>query len=56
MRKLRDENIGEKGKLPITQVNIITRDGVEIPVEMTAAIIYEDDGREAATAALFNDL
>ncbi|OGR18605.1 MAG: hypothetical protein A2X81_14460 [Desulfobacterales bacterium GWB2_56_26] len=56
MRKLRDENIGEKGKLPITQVNIITRDGVEIPVEMTAAIIYEDDGREAATAAIFNDL
>lgn len=56
MRKLRDENIGEKGKLPITQVNIITKDGVEIPVEMTAAIIYEDDGREAATAAIFNDL
>ncbi|KJR97923.1 MAG: hypothetical protein VR65_23015 [Desulfobulbaceae bacterium BRH_c16a] len=55
MRKLRDENIGEKGKLPSTQVNIITREGVEIPVEMTAAIIYED-GREAATAAIFNDL
>ena len=55
MSKLRDENIGEKGKLPSTQVNIITRDGAEIPVEMTAAIIYED-GREAATAAIFNDL
>ena len=56
MRKLRDPNIGEKGKLPITQVNIVTREGVEIPVEMTAAIIYDDDGREAATAAIFNDL
>jgi PAS domain S-box-containing protein len=55
MRKLRDENIGEKGKLSSTQVNIITREGVEIPVEMTAAIIYEE-GREAATAAIFNDL
>ncbi|EKD37539.1 MAG: hypothetical protein ACD_75C01094G0003 [uncultured bacterium] len=55
MRKLRDENIGEKGKLPSTQVNIVTREGIEIPVEMTAAIIYED-GREAATAAIFNDL
>ncbi len=55
MRKLRDENIGEKGKLPSTQVNIITKTGEEIPVEMTAAIIYEG-GKEAATAAIFNDL
>jgi two-component system, NtrC family, sensor kinase len=55
MRKLRDENIGEKGKLPSTQVNIITKYGEEVPVEMTAAIIYEG-GRETATAAIFNDL
>ena len=55
MKKLRDENISEKGKLPSTQVNIITKNSTLIPVEMTAAIIYED-GREAATAAIFNDL
>jgi signal transduction histidine kinase len=55
MKKLRDENISEKGKLPSTQVNIITKNGKQIPVEMNAAIIYED-GREAATAAIFNDL
>lgn len=55
MKKLRDEKIGEVGKLPSTQVNIITRKGEEIPVEMTATIIYEDN-REAATAAIFNDL
>ncbi len=55
MKKLRDEKIGEKGKLPSTQVNIITKTGQLIPVEMTAAIIYEE-GREAATAAIFNDL
>lgn len=55
MRKLRDPNIGEKGKLPITKVNIVTRHGEEIPVEMTASIIYED-GNESATAAIFNDL
>ncbi len=55
MKKLRDEHIGEKGKLPITEVKIITRDGVEIPVEMTAAILYEND-KEAGTAAIFNDL
>lgn len=55
MAKLRDPAIGEKGKLPITKVNIRTRWGEEIPVEMTAAIIYED-GKESATAAIFNDL
>jgi PAS domain S-box-containing protein len=55
MRKLRDPNLGEKGKLPSTQVNIITKTGEEIPVEMTATIIYEG-GQEAATAAIFNDL
>ena len=55
MKKLRDENISGVGKLPSTQVNIINKYGVQIPVEMTAAIIYED-GREAATAAIFNDL
>ncbi len=55
MRKLRDENIGEKGKLPATKVNIVARDGEQIPVEMTAAIIYEE-GKESATAAIFNDL
>ncbi len=55
MRKLRDENYGGKGKLPLTKVNIVTKSGEEVPVEMTAAIIYEDD-REAATAAIFTDL
>ncbi|MFT5698883.1 MAG: two-component system NtrC family sensor kinase [Desulforhopalus sp.] len=55
MKSLRDEDIGERGKLPITQVNIITKEAVEIPVEMTAAIIYEGE-HEAATAAIFNDL
>lgn len=55
MKKLRDEKIGEKGKLPSTELNIVNRYGEEIPVEMTAAIIYEGD-REAATAGIFNDL
>ena len=55
MKKLRDEKIGERGKLPSTQVNIITKNGEQIPVEMTAAVIYED-GKEAASAAIFNDL
>lgn len=55
MKKLRDKDIGETGKLPSTQVSIINKNGEQIPVEMTAAIIYED-GLEAATAGIFNDL
>jgi len=55
MRKLRDEELGGRGKLPSTQVSVIAKDGTQIPMEMTAAIIYQE-GREAATAAIFNDL
>jgi two-component system, NtrC family, sensor kinase len=55
MKKLRDETYGGRGKLPLTKVNIVTKDGRQVPVEMTAAIIYEDD-QEAATAAIFTDL
>ncbi len=55
MRKLRDENYGGKGKLPLTRVNILNKYGEEVPVEMTAAIIYEGD-KETATAGIFNDL
>lgn len=55
MRKLRDKNIGGKGKLPVTNVHIVTRNGEKVPVEMTAAVIYEGD-KETATAAIFNDL
>jgi two-component system NtrC family sensor kinase len=55
MKKLRDKTFGGKGKLPLTQVTILTAKGESIPVEMTAAIIYED-GQEAATMGIYNDL
>ncbi len=55
MKKLRDESYGGPGKLPLTQVNILTCQGEEVPVEMTGAILYEDD-REAGTMGIFNDL
>jgi len=55
MKKLRDEAIGGTGKLPSTNYSILTKANEEIPVELTAAIIYEE-GKETATAAIFNDL
>ena len=55
MKILRDESLGGKGKLHLSTFNIINAQGEEIPVELTAAIIYEGD-QEAATVGLFNDL
>ena len=55
MKMLRDEKHGGKGKLPSTRLDIVTKQGEKIPVEMTAAIIYEGD-EEEATAGIFNDL
>jgi PAS domain S-box-containing protein len=55
MKILRDESLGGKGKLHLSRFTIIHARGEEIPVELTAAIIYEG-GQEAATVGLFNDL
>jgi two-component system, NtrC family, sensor kinase len=55
MKILRDEKKGGKGKLHASRVTIIDAHGEEIPVELTASIIYEG-GKEAATVGLFNDL
>ncbi len=55
MQILRDESMGGKGKLHLSRFTIIHARGEEIPVELTAAIIYEGD-QEAATVGLLNDL
>ncbi|MBN1103604.1 MAG: PAS domain S-box protein [Deltaproteobacteria bacterium] len=55
MREMRDGSRGEKGKLPPTKVSILSAEGEEIPVEVTAAIIYEE-GKEVATMGIYNDL
>ena len=57
MSMLRDETLaGGKGKLSGMPVTIVSADGEEIPVEMSAAIIYDDDDNESATMAIYNDL
>ena len=55
MKKLRDDSCGGRGKLPPTQVTICKSSGGTVPVEMTAAIIYEGD-QEFATMGIYNDL
>ncbi|MBN2123086.1 MAG: PAS domain S-box protein [Deltaproteobacteria bacterium] len=55
MKMLRDESIGGKGKLPSTEIMILNSQGEEVPVRITASIIYEGD-REIASMGIFNDL
>lgn len=55
MKVLRDERMGGKGKLHLTRLALIHAGGEEIPVDLTASIIYEGD-TEVATVGVFNDL
>jgi two-component system, NtrC family, sensor kinase len=55
MRDLRSEKMGGKGKLHTIEVTILNAKGEEIPVELSASIIYEG-GREIATMGIYNDL
>jgi two-component system, NtrC family, sensor kinase len=56
MSMLRDERLGGKGKLSGMPVTIVSVSGEEIPVEMSGAIIYDDEDNESATMAIYNDL
>ena len=55
MKKLRSPDNGGIGKLHTTKMTIINSSGEEIPVEMTASIIYQG-GREVATMGIYHDL
>ena len=54
MRKLRSEEYGGKGKLKDYQLDVLRKDGEKVPIELSAAIIYEGD-REVATAGFLRD-
>lgn len=56
MKMLRDETIGGRGKLLIPRMDIINALGEKVPVEMSAAIIYDENGNESATMAIYNSL
>ena len=55
MKQLRTERHGSKGKVAGIRTTIINKDGQEIPVELTASIIYEE-GEEIATMGIYQDL
>jgi two-component system NtrC family sensor kinase len=53
--RLKDEEFGGMGKLRNMNTTILRSDGEEIPVEITASIIYEDE-EEIAVVGLYSDL
>lgn len=55
MQRLRSEGHGGPGRLEPMREIVVDREGREIPVEISAAIVYED-GKESATVGIFTDL
>ncbi len=55
MRRLRSEGYGGRGRLELMRKELLAKNGEMVPVNLTAAIIYEDD-HEIATVGIFTDL
>ncbi len=56
MRKLRSPDYGGVGKLIPSQLNIVNKYGEEIPIQLSAALIYDGTGKEIASVGIFTDL
>jgi signal transduction histidine kinase len=56
MRRLRSPEYGGVGKLTPTQFNILNKKGEEIPIQLSATLIYDEAGRETASVGIFTDL
>jgi two-component system NtrC family sensor kinase len=55
MKRLKDKQSGGVGRLSAMTTTIVNAKGDEIPVELTASTIYEDD-EEIATMGIYTDL
>lgn len=56
MLKLRSSEHGGVGKLHPTQFNVADKAGEEIPIQLSAVLIYDSRGKEVATVGIFTDL
>jgi len=56
MKKLRGPDHGGVGKLTPIQLNVLDKHGKEIPIQISAALIYDGAGREIASVGIFTDL
>jgi len=56
MIKLRSPKYGGVGRLVPTQFNVVNKAGEEIPIQLSAALIYDGAGEEIASVGIFTDL
>ncbi|OGP74403.1 MAG: hypothetical protein A2W09_00890 [Deltaproteobacteria bacterium RBG_16_50_11] len=56
MRKLRSTEYGGVAKLLPTQFNVVNKAREEIPIHLSAALIYDGSGNEVASVGIFTDL
>jgi signal transduction histidine kinase len=56
MIKLRSPEYGGVGKLVPTQFNVVNKAGEEIPIQLSATLIYDGTGNEIASVGIFTDL
>ncbi len=56
MKKLRSLKYGGVGKLTPTQFNVLNKAGEEIPIQLSATLIYDGMGKEVASVGIFTDL
>jgi PAS domain S-box-containing protein len=56
MEKLRSPEYGGVGKLHPTQFNVVNKAGEEIPIQLSAVLISDREGKEVASVGIFTDL
>ena len=56
MRLIRSAEHGGGGRLEPVRRHLITADGQQVPVSISAAVVIDDEGREIATVGIFSDL
>ncbi|MDY6863446.1 MAG: PAS domain S-box protein [Thermodesulfobacteriota bacterium] len=55
MKKIRSNEYGGKGRLKSIKVTVINKNGEDIPISLSGAMLY-DNGREIASVGIFTDL
>lgn len=56
MKRLRSPDYGGVGKLLPTQFNVVNKEREEIPIQISATLIYNGAGQEVASVGIFTDL
>jgi two-component system NtrC family sensor kinase len=56
MKKLRSPEYGGVGKFIPSQLNVVNINGEEIPIQLSATLIYDGEGKEVASVGIFTDL